>query len=133
MQSGKRGLTSSEPSYSTNEEDEDDEDDLNSIAPFAGAKPDNSDAEDSSHDEGTHSQEDGFIVEDDEAPVELPMEYSMNTHQDLAHHFKIICQLFVHIAVKPADQRRSFMEDTMKSEPVAYNELFHTHFMYLRQ
>jgi len=44
------------------------------------------------------------------------MEYSMNTHQELAHHFKIICQLFVHLAVRPVAERRSFMVDAMKSE-----------------
>ena len=31
--------------------------------------------------------------------------YSMNTYQDLLHHFKIVCQLFVHMAVRDADER----------------------------
>ena len=51
----------------------------------------------------------------DEAPVELPKEFSMNTYQDLAHHFKIICQLFVHVAALPQSERHHFMKDKLKS------------------
>ena len=61
-------------------------------------------------------EDDSFIVEDDGAPTELPMEYSMNTHQDPAHDFKIICQFFVHLAVRPMADRRLFMKDAMESE-----------------
>ena len=48
---------------------------------------------------------DDLFIEDDGMEllnVELPMELSMNAHQDLATHFKIICQLFVHLIVRPA-------------------------------
>jgi hypothetical protein len=60
--------------------------------------------------------DDGFVVDDDEnqAPVELPTQYSMDTHQDLSHHFKIICQLFVHAAV--AEDRDIFMSSAMSEQ-----------------
>lgn len=38
----------------------------------------------------------------------------MNTYQDLMHHFKIICQLFVHMAVQPVENRQSFMEQSIE-------------------
>ena len=62
--------------------------------------------------------ENDFIVEDDggEEIPELPTMFSMGTFQDLSHHFKVICQLFVHLAVKPPHQRRSFMKREMNSE-----------------
>ncbi|KIM87118.1 hypothetical protein PILCRDRAFT_300520 [Piloderma croceum F 1598] len=113
----KRGLAPSESSESANEDEEEDEDN-SPVTPFAGARPDTSDDASSSRDQSLQEPEDdSFIVEDDGAPTaELPMEYSMNTHQDLAHHFKIICQFFVHLAVRPAAERRSFVVDSMKNE-----------------
>lgn len=56
----------------------------------------------------------GFIEEDGNAAVELPAEFSMNTYQDLMHHFKIICQLFVHLAIQPPEYRQIFMTKQMK-------------------
>ncbi|KAK7693412.1 hypothetical protein QCA50_002980 [Cerrena zonata] len=88
------------------------------IIPFAHARPskggDNSDDSDND-DEPASENEETFIVEDD-LTIELPAEFSMSTHQDLKHHFKIICQLFVHLAVQDPSDRRSFMEDSIKSE-----------------
>ncbi|KAI0807491.1 hypothetical protein C8Q74DRAFT_1188043 [Fomes fomentarius] len=93
----KRGQAQPESSA---EEDEDGDDDA---VPFAHARPDDRTVahEAEEDDEG----EEGFIVEDDEQAVELPAEFSMNTYQDLLHHFKIVCQLFVHMAVHDADER----------------------------
>lgn len=55
---------------------------------------------------GGEAEDDTFIVEDDSAAaIELPAEFSMNTYQDLLHHFKIICQMFVHMAVHDDDER----------------------------
>ncbi|KAH9901023.1 hypothetical protein C8Q73DRAFT_635928 [Cubamyces lactineus] len=69
--------------------------------PFADARPD-----DGSNEAGAEAEDDTFIVEDDSAAaVELPAEFSMNTYQDLLHHFKIICQLFVHMAVHDLEDR----------------------------
>ena len=105
-------MDSSESSQSGAEGSDTEEDDL-FVTPFAGAKPDSAD---DPHDD-EELPDDSFIVEDDDGPAVLPMEYSMDTHQDLAHHFKIICQLFVHIAVRPGGERHTFMKETMISEP----------------
>lgn len=45
------------------------------------------------------------MEDDSAAAIELPAEFSMNTYQDLLHHFKIICQMFVHMAVHGDDER----------------------------
>jgi hypothetical protein len=111
------------PSETSDEELSQDED-TKSCTPFTGARPDTSSDGSSSSEENFQVPEDNsFIVEDDDAPAELPMQYSMNTHQDLAHHFKIICQLFVYLAVRPVSERHSFMEDAMKSE-ILYSVFF---------
>lgn len=106
----KLGL-SSEPS----ESDEDSEEESASDeTPFKGAKP-HSD-HDSLFDEDSDATVDSsdFIVEDDGAVAAvLPMQFSMETHQDLAHHFKKIFQFFVHIAVHPPADRRKYMEKQM--------------------
>ncbi|KAI0636876.1 hypothetical protein C8Q77DRAFT_1094995 [Trametes polyzona] len=88
----KRGeAVRSESSASASEGDDDD------AEPFAGAKPDGGSGDESGTDD---AEDDTFIVEDDSAAaIELPAEFSMNTYQDLLHHFKIVCQLFVHMAV----------------------------------
>ena len=119
----KRGLAPSESSQSSDKNEEEDED-TQLFTPFEDARPDADDEGSSLHNESFQAPEDdSFIVEDDEPTAELPVEYSMNTHQDLAHHFKIICQLFVYLAVRPVAERRSFMEDAMKSEIAS---LFHS-------
>ncbi|KZT26355.1 hypothetical protein NEOLEDRAFT_1063304, partial [Neolentinus lepideus HHB14362 ss-1] len=82
--------------------------------PFEGARPSNleDDYEASNNSRNDDEVEDSFIVEDDNQVVrtELPSEFSMNTFQDLAHHFKIICQLFVHVAVQPPHERHDYMD-----------------------
>lgn len=93
--------------------------------PFAGAKPskgvssdveieDESDNENQDEEEGENS----WIVEDDgpDGVPELPVAFNMSSHQDLSHHFKIICQLFVHLAVRSPSQRVSFMQDVKAGE-----------------
>ncbi|RPD66233.1 hypothetical protein L226DRAFT_500420 [Lentinus tigrinus ALCF2SS1-7] len=96
----KRGEAVQSASSSESEGEEED----GHVAPFAHARPDN--RAQSDEDEGQEENEDNFIVEDDNTQaVELPAEFSMNTYQDLLHHFKIVCQLFVHMAVHDADER----------------------------
>ncbi|CAL1704452.1 unnamed protein product [Somion occarium] len=97
---------------SDSEEVEEDED---NAAPFARARPSNGNDDSASGGEASEEEEDTFIVEDDNK-VELPPEWSMSTYQDLTHHFKIVCQLFVHLAVQPPNDRRSFMEESLKSD-----------------
>jgi hypothetical protein len=80
--------------------------------PIPGARPSTASDDDEDSEE---EDEDNFIIEDDgnEASFELPVAFSMDTHQDLSHHFKIICQLFVHLAV--ADDREIFMAEAMSN------------------
>lgn len=90
------------------------------VRPFKGARPDR--GQESESPSGGHEQtdeDDDFIVEDDEHAVlttQLPIAFSMNTHQDLAHQFKIVCQLFVHIAVRSRSDRRPFMKKMLETE-----------------
>lgn len=96
--------------------------------PFMGAKPtkdlkSDEEVEDEGDDEGKSEKEgeeseDGWIVEDDglEGVPKLPTAFNMSSHQDLSHHFKIICQLFVHLAVRSPSQRVSFIQDVKAGE-----------------
>lgn len=82
------------------------------MVPFAGARPDNG-AEDS---DGEEDAEDTFIVEDDSTQViDLPAEFSMGTYQDLLHHFKIVCQMFVHTLVHNPDDREEAADKLRES------------------
>ncbi|KAJ8489704.1 hypothetical protein ONZ51_g2761 [Trametes cubensis] len=91
----KRGQAVQSESSASEAEDDDD------AEPFADARPN-----DESSEAEAEAEDDTFIVEDDSAAaVELPAEFSMNTYQDLLHHFKIICQLFVHMAVHDLEDR----------------------------
>lgn len=108
----KRGQSSASASSSPEDEDE--------VVPFADARPSrrdiHEDDEDDDSDEGDAADDDTFIVEDDNAVApELPAEFSMNTYQDLLHHFKIICQLFVHISVHPLEDRETVVNQFSKS------------------
>ncbi|KDQ60795.1 hypothetical protein JAAARDRAFT_67229 [Jaapia argillacea MUCL 33604] len=122
----KRGqvLSESESSQDSDGEDEDDP----PFQPFAGSKPhiDSDEApsdelEGDDNDELPAADEDSWIVQDDSitSAPELPMAFSMNTHQDLAHHFKIICQFFLHLAVQRPKKRHAFMKQSL-----AENEYF---------
>ncbi|EGO21468.1 hypothetical protein SERLADRAFT_440729 [Serpula lacrymans var. lacrymans S7.9] len=110
----KQGQPMSESSDSNSDDDESHD----SIKPFPGAKPGLDSDHNFSSDEGAEEKEDDFIVEDEggTTATALPAEFSMSTHQDLAHHFKIICQLFVHMAVRPRFERRAYMEQILKVE-----------------
>lgn len=92
-------------STSSSESSEDDE--VEDI-PFEDARPNRRNRNENDEGEENATENDRFIVQDDNDVVpELPAEFSMNTYQDLIHHFKIICQLFVHISVHPLDDREA--------------------------
>ncbi|KAG9318509.1 hypothetical protein JVU11DRAFT_600 [Chiua virens] len=116
LKSKKRSKISLESSSSEAEQSESSAD----PAPFKGAKPHRSGESDASQDEIDDSEEaeDDFIVDDAHgAPaMQLPAAFSLSTHQDLIHHFKIICQLLVHVAVQPLVDRRPFFERAFKEE-----------------
>ena len=63
---------------------------------------------------GACERDDGFIVQDDSTAAQLPMEF--RNQQDLAYNFKTICQLFVHLAVQPSEERQGFMQEALKGE-----------------
>lgn len=88
------------------------------VRPFKGARPDRGQESESSSEEHEKTvDDDDFIVDDDEHGAlitQLPPEFSIQTHQDLAHHFKIICQLFVHMAVR--SDRRPFMKKMLETQ-----------------
>jgi hypothetical protein len=42
------------------------------------------------------------------------MAFSHQSHQDAGHDFKIVCQLFVHLAMMPMRERRPYMENILK-------------------
>ena len=77
---------------------------------FPGAKPDDDNQDDSADEDEGESRDDidDFIVEDDgdDAVASLPAAFSMNSHQDLVHHFKVVCQYHVHLAVTADHARR---------------------------
>lgn len=105
-------------SDSSEEEASEEEATTRGVVPFDGAKPDGrEDFDDESEGgEDEEQEDDNFIVDDDGAGfTELPVEFSMSTHEDLAHQFKIIFQFFVHIAIQPPQDRHEFMSRQMKS------------------
>ncbi|EKM55579.1 uncharacterized protein PHACADRAFT_256297 [Phanerochaete carnosa HHB-10118-sp] len=105
----KRGEATAAESLSSSEEED------NRIIP--GARPTHEISSDASEEEEPeYGGLSGFIEEDSNQAIELPAEYSMNTYQDLMHHFKIICQLFVHLAVQPVEQRRDFLQQSLKDQ-----------------
>lgn len=81
--------------------------------PFKGSKRSSGVAEEDDSDESSSRSSSDFIV-DDSTTVELPPEFSMETHQDLSHQFKKIFQFFVHVAVQPVHKRAVYMEELMR-------------------
>ncbi|KAL0581727.1 hypothetical protein V5O48_000309 [Marasmius crinis-equi] len=103
------------------EPEEEEESEPEQLTPFRGAKPHVGSEDEDEDEEGDRDDskvsEDDFIVEDDgEASAELPVEFSMETHQDLSHQFKKIFQFFVHIATRQPQDRHDFMLNLLESE-----------------
>ena len=84
-------------------------------APFTHARPHRESLSDD-YNPDEQAVDDSFIIEDDGtiAP-ELPTEFSMSTYQDIMHHFKIICQLFLHLAVQQPADREAAMTNLLQS------------------
>ncbi|KAG9019641.1 hypothetical protein FRB90_011987 [Tulasnella sp. 427] len=79
--------------------------------PFKGARPP---GEDLSDVEDADAELDGDFIEhdsDNDVAVELPVAFSRHSHQDLSLSFKAICQLYVHLAIQPQEDRTEFMEE----------------------
>ncbi|KAJ8589579.1 hypothetical protein M405DRAFT_767528 [Rhizopogon salebrosus TDB-379] len=108
----KRSIVNLESSDSNTEQSE-----ISVVRPFKGARPDRGEGSESPS--GEDDGDDNFIVEDDEqsgSPMRLPVAFSMDTHQDLTHQFKIVFQLFVHMAVRPTAERGRFMKKMLEEE-----------------
>ncbi|PFH54330.1 hypothetical protein AMATHDRAFT_78594 [Amanita thiersii Skay4041] len=93
--------------------------DNNDMKPLKGAKPhsDHDSLFSGNSDDSESVNCSDFIVEDDgEVPQSLPVQFSMDTHQDLSHQFKKVFQFFVHIAVHPAPERHRFMKKQIRDE-----------------
>ncbi|ELU45065.1 hypothetical protein AG1IA_00911 [Rhizoctonia solani AG-1 IA] len=86
-------------------------DDEPEIAASQSPSPTNDEDE---SEQGSGSSDNDSWIEDDTnngaPPAILPEGYSMLGHQSLAHHFKVVMQLFVHLACLKAKQRREFRE-----------------------
>ncbi|TFK89145.1 hypothetical protein K466DRAFT_661791 [Polyporus arcularius HHB13444] len=109
----KRGQAVQSSSSSGSEEEEEE----SYAAPFSHARPDNGTEGVDEDGQEEEEDEDNFIVEDDSTQaIELPAEFSMNTYQDLLHHFKILCQMFVHMAVHDADERGEVATKLQKNQ-----------------
>jgi hypothetical protein len=97
----KLGLKLSESSDEQVNEDE--------ITPNQDSQGEDNDDNDSDNDT------DDFVVQDDGSVIpDLPMAFSRHSHQDTRHDFKVVCQLFVHLAMMPMDERREYMEKMLK-------------------
>ncbi|KAF8710840.1 hypothetical protein RHS03_01744, partial [Rhizoctonia solani] len=86
-------------------------DDEPEIAASQSPSPTNDEDE---SEQGPGSSDNDSWIEDDTnngaPPAILPEGYSMLGHQSLAHHFKVVMQLFVHLACLKAKQRQEFRE-----------------------
>ena len=85
--------------------------------------------QDNHDDEGDDDDDDidDFVIQDDGAAIpELPMAFSRQSHQDTGHDFKIVCQLFVHLAVMPMDERREYMENTLKGRSLCASHVINS-------
>ncbi|KAI9509629.1 hypothetical protein F5148DRAFT_1012019 [Russula earlei] len=89
------------------------------IVPFEGSQQDDSDRDGDNHGgEDSDNDIDDFVVQDDEAVIpDLPMAFSRHSHQDVRHDFKVVCQLFVHLAMTPMDERKTYMAEKLNGEP----------------
>jgi hypothetical protein len=97
----KLGLSFSESSDEQGNEDE--------VIPNQDPQQEDSDGNDNDNDM------DDFVVQDDGSVIpDLPMAFSRHSHQDTGHDFKVVCQLFVHLAMMPMDERRAYMEEMLK-------------------
>lgn len=97
---------------SEDEDDEDDENDDNASdpdRPFLGAKP----TED--FDESDEGSVKDFIVDDEGTADDIVLPSAFRMQQNLSHHFKIICQFYVHIAC--AKNRAKFIKLSQNSTP----------------
>lgn len=98
--------------------DDDSENESEGFVPFEGSRPAREGLALVEETDGLGDESD-FIVEDDNAPVDLPGEFSRHRHRDLSENFKILCQLLVHVALQDPEFRGSYMSSRLE-EPDEY-------------
>jgi hypothetical protein len=102
--------------------DEQSGEDNDQITPFQDSQQDAGDGDDHGGDDNDNDTDD-FVVQDDGSVIpDLPMAFSRHGHQDTRHDFKVVCQLFVHLAMMPMDERRTFMEKMLKGTSLYFPE-----------
>jgi hypothetical protein len=101
-----------------------------SVRPFSGARqgvvddgPDASDASVVEDGDDDDDDDDNFIVEDDNAGPGPELPIAFRNQQDLAYHFKIICQLLVHLATRRPEERHEFAIEAFKRECIGILDL----------
>jgi len=105
------------PSDSSSEESENSSNE-EQLKLLKGTKLASKGAESSTRDESDSDDSSSFIVEDDNQAVaaQLPSEFSMRSHDDLSNQFKVIFQLFVHVAVRTSVERHTFMSEQVNGK-----------------
>jgi len=94
--------------------DEQTSEDDSEVIPIRDPQQEDSDGDDHGGD-GSDNDMDDFVVQDDGSVMpDLPMAFSRHSHQDTRHNFKVVCQLFVPLAMMPMAGRRTYMEETLK-------------------
>jgi len=87
----------------------------------------NQDGDDHGCNDDDEDIDDDFVVQDDGAVIpELPMAFSRHGHQDMRHDFKIVCQLFVHLAMMQMDERREYMENILKGRSLYTSDVINS-------
>jgi Domain of unknown function (DUF4211) len=113
----------------SSDEETDDDDDNGQVTPFQDAQQDDSD-DDGHGGDDDDSDTDDFVVQDDGSVIpDLPMAFSRHSHQDTRHDFKVVCQLFVHLAMMPMDERRTYMEETIKGTSCCFSKTINIQFI----
>jgi uncharacterized protein DUF4211 len=108
----KLGLKLSESSDEQTSEDE--------VIPIQDSQQDDNDGDNHGGDDSDNDMDD-FVVQDDGSVIpDLPMAFSRNSHQDTRHDFKVVCQLFVHLAMMAMNQRRTYMEGVLKGTTLCF-------------
>ncbi|KZS99230.1 hypothetical protein SISNIDRAFT_16914 [Sistotremastrum niveocremeum HHB9708] len=89
-----------------------------------GARPDQVPSSDRSEvidlvdeDENAEDEdEDDFIEDDGPLTVQLPMQFSRDSYNNLSEKFKILCQMFVHVACREPHERYDCMSNLLTDE-----------------
>ena len=101
-------------------ESSDDQTSEDGVIPIQDSQQDDNDDDNHGGDDSDNDM-DNFIVQDDGSVIpDLPMAFSRHSHQDTRHDFKVVCQLFVRLAMMAMNQRRTYMEEMLKGTTLCF-------------